>query len=673
MPRDEIDLSTWATVETSSLAEDERATFERRYEAICRFVDGETVAAIRASCGIGPGQLYHLLRRCLANDNDGRAYGFRGLLPRLNLVGYTRRKSLPAKSKRTHGGQAGAFNLLLSAYPALQVWFERKVRERVILLEQCTSDAGLKLRLNGLGRLHASFLNECRRLGLSANDYPFTTDRLAKESLAKTYRAALLEHFGRAARASGATHLKGLRTVMPAQAPTRAYEVVEFDGHRLDVRLKIVITDPLGFEQQFEIERIWLLVILDVYTRAALGYHVSLNHEYNRHDVVRTIINALEPHQPRKFAVAGLVYGRDDGFPSGKLPETGYAQWTRFKLDGAKANLADEVRHALTEFMGCFVDVGPSRTPDDRPYIERFFGSIASRLSSRLPGFTGSSPTDVRRALADPKGKLRLFVSLSELEDLLEAAIAGYNATAHGGLNGRTPLEAMTHSVRTRSAWLNWLPESRRRRVYLMQTPKRARVRGYLAQGQRAHVNFYGVRYTNAVLAATASFIGTELKLYFNSGDLRTIHAVTRDGVDLGLLKAQGAWGEVAHDLALRQEILRQRGRRRPEAVDGSFLEAFVAAKVKAARGSRRAASSLAKTLRVLAAAPTAGAVAVPLPVPIPAEPAEPTGSVVPQQILRVGPGPLPASGRIEPQHLSIGPGFAGSFEEALAQMGRAG
>jgi transposase InsO family protein len=563
----------------------------------------------------------------------------------------------------------------LDVHPSLREWLQRKVRQRFILLEQRTSDTGLKLRLNGLGRLHDAFLNECRAVGLAANDYPFTATQLGKRSLATIYRSLLLDQFRDAARSSGATHLKGLPTDTPKRAATQAFDVVEFDGHRLDIRLKIVVTDPLGFEQQFEIERLWLLVILDVYSRAVLGYHVSLNQEYNQHDVMQTIINALEPNRPRKFTVPGLAYGPVDGFPSGAMPETAYAQWSWFKLDGAKANLADAVRHALTEFLGCFIDVGPRHTPDDRPYIERFFGSIASRLSSRLPGFTGSNPTDARRALADPKGNLRLFVSLTELEDLLEASLASYNATPHAGLNGRTPLEAVAHSIRTQGHWLSWLPEARRRNLDLMHTPKRARVRGYLAQGQRAHVNFYGVRYTNTMLAATTQFIGTELKLYFNSADLRTVHAIARDGTDLGLLKAQGAWGEIAHDLSLRQEILRQRSRRHSAELNGSVIERFVAAKRKAARGSRRAASALAKTLRTLSAAPMATAAAsVTVPpgalVDVPRAPVE---RVVPQRILVVESATTSASGPIEPQHLSIGTGFAGSMEEVLAHLGRIG
>jgi putative transposase len=96
-----------------------------------------------------------------------------------------------------------------------------------------------------------------------------------------------------------------------------------------------------------------------------------------------------------------------------------YATWEWIKLDNAKANLANETLLALCEFVGCCVDAGPRHSPDDRPYIERFFGTVHSRLSSRLPGYTGSQPRDLRRALSDPKAA-SLYVSFNELEDLIE-------------------------------------------------------------------------------------------------------------------------------------------------------------------------------------------------------------------------------------------------------------
>ena len=172
----------------------------------------------------------------------------------------------------------------------------------------------------------------------------------------------------------------------------------------------------------------------------------------------------------------------------------------------------------------------------------------------------------------------------------LDAAIGVYNGTPHDGLNGRTPLEAIEHGVRGRGAMLNWLPEAKRRTLCLMQTPRRAIVRGYLHQGQRPHVNFHGVRYSNRVLASTAAFLGQELRIYYNSQDLRTVRAFGADGVEVGVLKAQGAWGEIAHDLKLRQEIVRLRGRKRlASALSQEFLQQFIAGKLQKANRGRRA------------------------------------------------------------------------------------
>jgi putative transposase len=667
-----IELAQWPDVDATNLGEGAREVFEAREHMVRLYVAGVPLAAIEEGSGIGRKQLYRLMDRCLDQHEDGRLFGFRGLLRYRHTQAYRRRSPILAAKLTGQGGAAGAFSALVDAYPTLQDWLHKKVKERAVQVEQLSTDGELRIRLRGLGALHNAFLTECRKLGLTGADYPFNTHQLGCRSLSAALKAEILRSFGRAARTAGASHLKGLprNDGLAAPAPRRVLDVVEFDGHRLDVRLKIVVRDPLGFEQQFEIERIWLLVIIDVFSRAVLGYHVSLNREYNRHDIIRTVENALAPHRPRAFTVPGIAYGAYDGFPSSRFSELGYAAWTWIKMDNAKANLADDVRHAMTEFLGGFVDVGPAYTPDDRPYIERFFGSVAANLSARLPGYTGASPKDLRRALADPKGNLRLFVSLTELEDLLEAALAAYNGTGHYGLNGRTPLEAIEHSLRDPGTVLTWLPEHQRRSLCLMQTPKQATVRGYLAQGQRCHVNFYSVRYTNAELAATASFLGKEVKLYYNSQDLRTVRAIALDGTDLGILKAQGAWGEIVHDLTLRQEILKLRGRKkRQAAVSQDFIERFVQDKIAKAKGSRRAASSVARTLRALAAAPTETTLATkPAPVaPIPPErpasvPAATPKKIVPQVLTERSRPVAPPKQKIEPQILAIGPGYAGDI-----------
>lgn len=646
------DLASWPEFNPTVLDPKERAIFAMRRTAIELYAGGQTtIKQIETQTRLDRRQLYRLIERCTDTHADGRPFGFRALARYARVAVYDRVRPFKAISQSGFGAAAGAFSLLLQAHPELSLWLKEQVKRKRITVTQISTDGKLRTRLQNLKHAHAGFLSECRKLNIRASDYPFNTERTAIRALSAALRTECLLSYGRAAHLAGASHLKGLPADADGLRPppaTQFLDVVEFDGHRLDLRLKLVVKDPLGFEQQFEIERIWLLVIIDVFSRCVLGYHVSLNREYSRYDVIHTIEAALEPHRPMAFTLPGVGYGALGGFPSGKLPELGFATWQWFKLDNAKANLSNDVRHALGEFIGCMIDAGPPHTPDDRPYIERFFGSIASNLSSRLPGYTGTNPKDIRRALSDPKGNARLHVSLAEIEELLEATMAVYNASPHDGLNGRTPLEAVEHSIRTRGAMLNWLPDAKRRTLCLMQTPRRVIVRGYLHQWQRPHINFHGVRYTNATLASTATFLGQELHLYYNSQDLRTVRAFTSTGAELGVLTAQGAWGVIAHDLKLRQEIIKLRGLKRlGAALSHEFMQQFIEEKFAKAKGNRRAASNLAQTLQTLVGAPTSlsstmAASSTPAPPTTDAEQALP-----PQ--------------RIEPQRLSIGTGYAGA------------
>lgn len=644
-----IDLSTWPEFDAKVLDADQRHSFLARRRAIEMYCQHASINGIESETGVDRSQLYRLLDRCARPHDDGRIFGYRALVPYSRVAQYERISKTQVFPIGGSRGTAGAFSALIQKSPTLADWVGRQIQEKRISITQVSTDDGLRTRLRGLKSLHLSFLRECRALDIRANDYPFNTDRMGIRSLARYAHDRCMQTFARTATLAGATHLKGIPSDVATNAPPALHvlDVVEFDGHRLDVRLKVVVRDPLGFEQEFEIERIWLLVIIDVCTRAVLGYHISLNREYSAYDVIRTIEAALEPHRRMAFTLPGVSYGALGGFPSDKLPELQYATWQWFKLDNAKANLAADVRHALAEFIGCFIDAGPAHTPDDRPYIERFFGSVAASLSSRLPGYTGSNARDLRRALADPKGNLRLYVSLDELEELLEAAIATHNATPHNGLNGRTPLEAIEHSLHGGGAMLNWLPAHKRKTLCLMHTPRLATVRGYLHQGQRPHINFHGVRYTNALLASTALFLGTELRLYYNSQDLRTVRAFAANGAEIGVLKAQGAWGEIVHDLKLRQEILRQRGKKRlASTLSQEFLTQYIEQKFAKAKKSRRGASELAQTLRTLAHAPTAMDTAASVPK------AKATDQVPTSALQK----------RVEPQKLTIGTGYVGTI-----------
>ena len=123
------------------------------------------------------------------------------------------------------------------------------------------------------------------------------------------------------------------------------------------------------------------------------------------------------------------------------------------------------------------------------------------------------------------------------------------------------------------------------------------------------------------------------------------MRAFAADGAEISVLKAQGAWGEIAHDLKLRQEIIRLRGRKRlASALTHEFLAQYVEQKFAKAKRTRRAASELTQTLRTLTTAPTSMTEAAATSVAVPDV---------------VTPSP-PA--RVEPERLSIGSGYVGSI-----------
>lgn len=170
------------------------------------------------------------------------------------------------------------------------------------------------------------------------------------------------ERFDEAARSLGATQISHRWNDSGAPIRTLAtapYEVVEFDGHKIDLCLTLRIDDPLGFETLLVLKRVWILVLLDVATRAVLGYSLALGREYNKDDIAQALQSALTPHVPRVSKIPGLAVRPGGGFPSEKIPETAWACWSMLRFDAARAHFSKATLDRLTTVVGCATDNGP--------------------------------------------------------------------------------------------------------------------------------------------------------------------------------------------------------------------------------------------------------------------------------------------------------------------------
>jgi putative transposase len=585
-------VALWPTVDPFHLPPDERNEVMALCDALWDlFSDGEqSVAEILARHGVHRGKLYRAAGRCLQKHPDGRIFGFRVALPYQSIKEYER-STLVKPVPYARGGSSGAFRQLMRDYPAIDQTIRTAVRDR-----------SRSVKLGGQVRqpirdIHAQFIKACRTSGITADRYPLNTKRMAVRSLSAYISSIVEKDFGMAvshARGNRARQAPG--TMEQAPAATRPFEVVEFDGHKIDLRLMVRLVDPFGLEQTLELHRIWILVLIDVYTRAVLGYHIALGKEYNKDDVAAALQATLTPALPRYYSIPELTVREGGGFPSAVVPETAFACWDWFRMDGAKSHLAADTLTRLNQIVGCWTDNGPPGTPNDRPVIERFFHLIARHFAHRLPGTVGNSPEAIERALSEPKGSVSLNVELPELEDMIHVLISNYNATAHPGVGDKTPLEAMAYSVKAPGAFLRKLPMPIRSNLCLMQEARVVPIKGSVEQGLRPHINFSGVRYTSSVLATNAALIGRKLRIYYDVRDVRAVKAFFEDGTELGVLTAARPWHITPHSLRMRQEIHRLLAERKLDVErDECPVVAWGRYKWRIAKSDKRAANALAK------------------------------------------------------------------------------
>ncbi len=608
LPRLELQIEHWPEVDARALDRAVRQSFMLRRASVLAYAKGARVIDATQP-GMDRKTLMRMIKRAMQPHDDGRLWGWRALVPFERVKAFER--SLPPRVLvHTKAGNAGAFSQLLMRFPALEAFLRAELRPGAVELVA----SGDGVRLTGVKAAGERFRAKCRALGLTARDYPLNQSDRAIRSLARTLRGWLDDDPRRSAAAATARvkPASALRRP-PERAALRAFDTVEFDAHKLDLRLKVVDVDPTGGEQVLEIERVWLLAVIDVATRCILGWTLNLARECDRTQVLQTFAHALIPQSPPQLSLPGLRLFAEGGFVSHRIEAARYACWRQIRLDNARAHLATSSLDVLCETLGCTADFGPAYQPDDRPFIERYFGTVVQTLSRRLPGSLQAArhPQAALARLRSPADSLRMLVSADELEEILAVAIWNYHGTPHSGLGGATPLEVMTRQLHAMDAEhgdvcaLRRLPELLRAHPALLQDPVQCLVRGNAARGERPYITYMHVRYTSAQLAKSGRLLGKKLRVYSDPSDLRTLLAVSPEGEVLQPLLASSIWRHERHSLWLRREFFRaKRLRTLAFDADDDPIEAFVRQRRQAARkksggkASKRAASDLARAQR---------------------------------------------------------------------------
>lgn len=545
------DTKFWATVDRSMLTERDLKKFDNRVAAILAYLADVSLKEIQKSYGLLPQHILRFLKRCVETHQDGRIWGFRALVPFRRLKKYERKKTVGRRSLNETGGCSGALQQLFSEHPSIQETVDG------LYLKKRTAAIVHESRIP-LKSIHKRFLEECRKVRNSSG-WPFCVKYLGLSAIFRYLKKLETSQMKEAVRARhgkvAARKLDSDSTQGSQNEVTYPLQRVQFDGHRIDKISTIDVPSPYGGMVQKILERFWILIIIDVLSRAILGYCLSLRREYNANDVLRCIKNAIVPWQPKELTIPGLRYSPAGGLPSGVIPKLEYALWDELLYDNAKANLADRSRQKLSLVVGCGINAGQVDNPDRRAIIERFFKTLEENLYHRLPSTTGSGPTDPRRQQPE-KAATALHITLEHMQELTDVAIAQYNGTPHSGLGGRTPLEYLRYFTDREDFLVRTLPENQRNSLTLLNFSVARIVRGNLKKGTAPYVEFAGVRYRSDVLVRTPELIGQRLDLSVTPDDLRSIIAYLPDGSEFGSLTGHGRWGRTPHTMEMREAIL---------------------------------------------------------------------------------------------------------------------
>ncbi len=550
LPEEIRNCLLWPAIDETSLTERELSRVRRRRSAITAYLAGGRVAGVCSEFNISKSELLRALNRCVARADDGRIEGWRALKPGVRLKPYMRTAKLVAGDHCC--GLAGALSKLFRDHPDVKDAVDDlalKKQRKGRIHEACISNADL----------HAEFLKRCVDAGIPEFHYPFNTEHRAARALAQYVRRLRLEHFARAAQIWGgpdaALRAKlgtGHEKHLIAEKP---FDFCSNDAHRIDCIGTIRIPHPKGV-RRVAIQRLMFLPIQEHYSEAVLGYHVVIRKECSAEDVVRAVHSALSVWRPRTLRIPGMAYPEGAGLPSGLIPEIAGAGWGAFLVDNASINLSMAVAERIRRRVGCVVNWGPVGQWSRRSLIENLFGILERRGFQRMPSTTGSHPKDPRKS--DPAAKaIELEIDYEELLDLIDLAIATFNATPMKSLGMRSPLQVLREFVADPES--GFLP-----RILPPLPPgvpdldivcERHIVRGNVKEGRRPYVEIDGAHYVNDVLQNAGYLIGEPLVLHIRESDLRTVEAYLPGGGSLGVLVAIGEWGRIPHDRATRKTI----------------------------------------------------------------------------------------------------------------------
>lgn len=172
-----------------------------------------------------------------------------------------------------------------------------------------------------------------------------------------------------------------------------------------------------------KVQRLWVCAAIDVATRMILAVGVAETAN------VRTVLEVLDMITRSKAELSRLAGCVATWFQASGLGT--------IVVDTGNEFFNKEIQEAIVSMGGAYI-YGRTGVPMDKPFIERFFGTLRTMFSDDLPGKTGYSPDCL---VAYDKEGWACFDANVFRQLLYRFIVDYYPLQEHGGLHGKRPID----------------------------------------------------------------------------------------------------------------------------------------------------------------------------------------------------------------------------------------
>lgn len=580
-------LQGWFRPKESELAEPLRPRYRNACAALTAVLTGElSLCRAAGDHGLCRKRLRHMVALAPEVAPDGRPFGYRVCVP---WGTYQRRPLGQEATEMPRQAGAHALTRLLGAQPTLRGWVDE-------FDHPLPPGRPPKLFL----RLHKRIVAELKRLDLG-HCYPLNQPDQGRRALLRFLRNRRIGVPG------GDWDAEQAPTRLQELFPEHPFTRTELDGHRIDIEAVLGVTLPNGAVAQRPITSLWLLVEVEVQSRAIVGWALRVGRAYNNLDVAQCLAMSLRPWVRRELTIPGLEYAPGAGLPSGLLSHQSGWRSRSVAMDNAKAHLAVDLEQSICRARGGMLVFGRAHQPRSRPIVEQLFSRLERGALREVPG--GFEPAT---RLGEDKVRISNFapgdhpIQLHLFEQLLEVIIANYNATPHSALGDLTPLQFLQMQ---RPRAFDFRPDTGAEDAVDMGSVLIPLVvHGNRDHGVMPHVNYAYTRYRSVDLDGKWELIGQRVLARVNRHDLRTLVLMRSVTAPMCVVRAAAPWNRTPHDETTRKMIMQWTKLREEFSIVGvdCAVQAYVSFLRAHAANSQQAVDQLARMEQLHAGSPPA-------------------------------------------------------------------